>query len=148
VLQGRYLQQGQLDAYIVNPEKLIVRSVLPQDDIGLLHKHLVNVEVRLAEAPANTIEAQVLRETPAASSQLPSRALGAIGGGDIAIMTSDNKGLTADEKVFHVDLRLPDDLQVTGLGGRAYIRFNHGTEPLFSQWLRNGRQLLLSRSLL
>jgi putative peptide zinc metalloprotease protein len=148
VLQGRYLHQGQLIAYIVNPEKLIVRSVLPQDDIGLLHKHLVNVEVRLAESPANIIEAQILRETPAASSQLPSRALGAIGGGDIAIMSSDNKGLTADEKVFHVDLRLPDDLQVTGLGGRAYIRFNHGTEPLFSQWLRNGRQLLLSRSLL
>ena len=108
----------------------------------------MNVEVRLAELPANIIEAQILRETPAASSQLPGRALGAIGGGDIAIMSSDNKGLTADEKVFHVDLRLPDDLQVTGLGGRAYIRFNHGTEPLFSQWLRNAQQLLLSRSLL
>jgi len=44
-------------------------------------------------------------------------------------------------------LNFSDAIQLVADRG-AYIRFNHGTEPLFSQWLRNSRQLLLSRSLL
>ena len=36
-------------------------------------------------------------------------------------------------------------MNVYGLGERAYIRFDHGSEPLAKQWLRLGRQLVLSQ---
>ena len=144
-LKGRYLRQGQLIGYVISPERLIVRTVVPQSDIGLVRRQVAEVEVRLAERLGETVKAHIVRETPAGSTTLPSRALGAAGGGDIAIKMTDERGLTAAEEVFQVDLGLPEDLQITGVGERAYVRFDHGAEPLARQWLRSGRQLVLSR---
>jgi putative peptide zinc metalloprotease protein len=144
-LHGRYLRQGQLIGYIVSPEHLIVRSVVPQSSIGLVRRQVEKVEVRLAERLDAVVEASILRETPSGSTDLPSRALGVAGGGEIAVRTSDEAGITAAEKVFQLDLSLPDDLRITGLGERAYVRFDHGSESLARQWLRSGRQLVLSR---
>ncbi len=144
-LYGRYLSQGQLIGYIVSPEHLIVRSVVPQSSIGLVRQHVEKVEVRLAEQLGKTIKANILRETPAGSTNLPSRALGVAGGGEIAVRINDEAGITSAEKVFQLDLSLPDDLHITGLGERAYVRFDHGSESLARQWMRSGRQLLLSR---
>lgn len=143
--KGRYLRQGQLIGYVVSPERLIVRAVVPQSDIGLIRRQVAQVEVRFAERLSETVEVRILRETPAGSTALPSRALGTAGGGEIAVRMTDDGGLTAAEKVFQVDLGLPEDLEITGVGERAYVRFDHGSEPLASQWLRSGRQLVLSR---
>ncbi len=144
-LQGRYLRQGQSIGYVISPEHLIVRSVVPQSSIGLVRRQVEKVEVRLAQRLGETIEVSILRETPAGSRNLPSRALGVAGGGKIAVRTVGGEGRTATEKVFQLDLGLPDDLEITGLGERVYVRFEHGAEPLAVQWLRSGRQLLLSR---
>jgi putative peptide zinc metalloprotease protein len=144
-LKGRYLRQGELIGYVFSPERLIVRTVVPQSAIGLVRQQVTQVEVRFAERLGETLEVRIVREMPAGSTVLPSRALGAAGGGEIAVRMTDDGGLTAAEKVFQVDLGLPEDLQITGVGERAYVRFDHGAEPLASQWLRSGRQLLLSR---
>jgi putative peptide zinc metalloprotease protein len=48
-------------------------------------------------------------------------------------------------KVFQVDLQLPVELGLVNVGGRVYVRFDHGWEPLMAQWYRQGRQLFLSR---
>ncbi|MGD8912881.1 MAG: peptidase M50 [Candidatus Thiodiazotropha sp.] len=144
-LRGRYLHKGELIGYVISPERMIVRAVVPQSDIGLLRRQLSGVELRLAEQLGESLESRILRETPAASTNLPSRALGAAGGGVIAVRQSDDSGETAREKVFQIDLALPQGLTVAGLGERVYVRFDHGDEPLARQWLRSGRQLLLSR---
>lgn len=145
-LAGRYLNQGDLLGYIVSPEQLVVKTVIPQSSIGLVQQHVSRVELRFAERIHDTVSAQIARQTPAGGTTLPSRALGAAGGGKIAIERSDKSGLTASEKIFLVDLALPKDLEtLAGLGERAYIRFNHGSEPLARQWWRSGRQLILSR---
>ena len=144
-LQGRYLRQGELIGYLITPARLIVRAVVPQSAIGLVRQQVQQVEVRLAERLDETIVASIVRETPSGSTDLPSRALGAAGGGDIAVRKTDAAGTTAAEKVFQLDLSLPDDLAITGLGERAYVLFDHGAEPLARQWLRSGRQLVLSR---
>ena len=143
--KGRYLRQGELIGYVISPQRLIVRTVVPQSEIGLVRQQVVQVEVRFAERLGETVAAHIARETPAGSRVLPSRALGTAGGGAIAVKMTDDGGLTAAEKVFQVDLALPADLEITGVGERAYVRFDHGAEPLFSQWLRSGRQLVLSR---
>jgi putative peptide zinc metalloprotease protein len=144
-IQGRYLRQGELIGYVVTPGHLTIKTVVPQSDIGLVRQHTTQVEVRLAERLDQSIDAHILRATPSGSRQLPSRALGAGGGGNIAIDLQDKKGTTASEKVFQVELELPPDVKIQGIGERAYVRFDHGTEPLARQWLRSGRQLLLSR---
>lgn len=142
---GRHFRQGDPIGYVISPGGMMVRTVVPQSDIGLVRQRVERVEVRLAERLDETIESSVLRETPAGTTALPSRALGAAGGGAIAVKQSEDGGLTAAEKVFQVDLELPANLHISGVGQRAHVRFEHGAEPLAAQWLRNGRQLLLSR---
>ncbi len=144
-IKGRYLRQGGLIGYVFSPERLIVRTVVPQSDIGLVRRHVERVEVRFAERLGEAVEVRIVRETPAGSTALPSRALGAAGGGKIAVRMTDDGGLTAAEKVFQVDLGVPENTIVTGVGERAYVRFEHGAEPLAGQLLRSGRQLVLSR---
>ena len=144
-ITGRYFRQGELIGYVISPDRMMVRTVIPQADIGLVRGRVEGVEVRLAERLDETVASSVLRETPAGTTTLPSRALGAAGGGEIAVKPSEDGGLTAAEKVFQVDLELPADLPISGVGQRAYVRFEHGAEPLADQWLRSGRQLLLSR---
>ncbi|OED35539.1 hypothetical protein AB833_30465 [Chromatiales bacterium (ex Bugula neritina AB1)] len=143
-LVGRYVEKGQAVAYVVDPDQLIVRLVVPQAAVGLLSKEIRNVEVRLADRVSKVLDATVIRQTPSGSNSLPSRALGAGGGGDIAVVGSDTNGTTTAEKVFQIDLELPDNSDVAGLGTRAFVRINHGREILASQWLRKTRQLLLN----
>ncbi|MBZ2169517.1 hypothetical protein [Marinobacter sp. F4216] len=142
---GRHLRKGELIGYVISPERLIVRAVVPQSKIGLVREKVSQVEVRVAERLSETVQVHVSRETPAGSTVLPSRALGTAGGGAIAVKKTDSGGTSAAEEVFHVDLSLPEGFNVAGVGERAYVRFDHGAEPLASQWLRSGRQLLLSR---
>lgn len=48
-------------------------------------------------------------------------------------------------KIFQVDLELPAQRGLVNVGGRVYVRFDHGWEPLAAQWYRQGRQLFLAR---
>jgi putative peptide zinc metalloprotease protein len=146
-LDGIYLRQGQLLGYVSKKDRLIVRSVVTQSDIGLLRRNVENVEVRLAENLSERIEAKIVRETPAASLELPSAALGTFGGGEIAVdsLSDDSNTRKATKKLFQVDLELSKGVVVSGLGERAYILFHHGSEPIARQWLRKARQLILSQ---
>jgi putative peptide zinc metalloprotease protein len=99
----------------------------------------------LADQRGTVVSAQLIREIPAGSEELPSSALGAAGGGDVAVDASDARGRTATDRVFQIELALPEGTAVSGVGGRAYVRLDHGRESLWRQWARGLRQLLLSR---
>jgi putative peptide zinc metalloprotease protein len=146
-LDGIYLSQGQLLGYVSKKDRLIVRAVVSQSDIGLLRRNVDRVEVRLAENRSHRIDARIIRETPAASLELPSAALGTMGGGYIAVDSQARDGDTrkALEKYFQIDLELSKGVTLSGLGERAYIQFDHGSEPIAMQWLRKIRQLVLSQ---
>ena len=87
----------------------------------------------------------IRREVPAASEHLPALALGSEGGGSIVTDPRDAHGVTAIERVFQVDVELPAQSRFLNVGGRAYIRFDHGREALARQWYRQARQIFLSR---
>jgi putative peptide zinc metalloprotease protein len=146
-LDGIYLRQGQLLGYVSKKDRLIVRAVVSQSDIGLLRRNVDSVEVRLVENLGHRIDARIIRETPAASLELPSAALGTFGGGNIAVdsLTQEANTRKALKKLFQVDLELSKGVTVSGLGERAYILFDHGSEPIARQWLRKARQLVLSQ---
>ena len=143
--RGRFVRQGEVLGYVIQAEQPIVRAVVDQDRVGLLRSRPVSAEVILADDLGKPLTAELLREVPAGSTRLPSAALGAMGGGGIAIDTSDETGRTSVEKLFQFDLALPEGARTTGIGGRAYVRLDHGTEPLWRQWSRSLKQLLLSQ---
>ncbi len=142
-LKDRFLHKGDLAAYVVDYPITTLRTVVTQDNIGLVRERTRSVEVRLADNIAHLYPATLLREIPAASALLPSPALGLTGGGTLPVDPSDEKGEKAFEPVFQLDLSLPAGTDIRQIGERVYIRFNHGREALALQWYRLGRQLFL-----
>ncbi|HET7058397.1 MAG TPA: HlyD family efflux transporter periplasmic adaptor subunit, partial [Nitrospiraceae bacterium] len=144
-LPGRFLHQGDLVAHVVDVDTLTVRAIVDQWDIDLVRHHLQEVQVRLAERVGDIMSAQLQRVAPAAVKELPSAALGAEGGGQLPMDPKDEKGLTAMQRVFLVDLVMADDAHVINAGGRVHVRFSHEPLPLSDQWSRYLRQLFLTR---
>ncbi len=144
LLQG-WLKHGQLVAYVIQYPVTTIRAVVTQDRIGLVRGHTRKVEIRPIGDRGNRHAAVIQREVPAASSDLPSMALGKGGGGEIATHPDDGHGAKAFETLFQFDLKIVDQHNLKNIGSRVFVRFDHGKEPLASQWFRQARQLLLRR---
>ena len=142
-LFGRYFQQGDLIAHVVNPTELVVRVAVPDADSGRIRNGIRSASVKLAEALGRSIRAEVINEVPAADNRLPSAALGAGGGGGIAIASSDEQGLTTIDSVFHLQLGLPANTKIFGVGERAYVTLRHRAEPIGKRWVRTLQQVFL-----
>jgi putative peptide zinc metalloprotease protein len=76
---------------------------------------------------------------------VPGRALTQEGGGAIAVDPRDRLGIKAFQKVFLFDIELPTHEGFYNVGGRVYVRFDHGEEPIVWRWYREIRQLFLRR---
>jgi putative peptide zinc metalloprotease protein len=144
-LPGRLLGQGELIGYVLQDGQIRVRAAVGQDDIGLIRDRTRAVHVRLAERLHRVYPALIDRQVPAASAQLPSPALGTNGGGRFALDPTRGDGMTVLEEVFVLDLLVDVEAASELVGGRVYIRFDHGTEPLALQWYRDLKQLFLRR---
>jgi putative peptide zinc metalloprotease protein len=144
-MEGRFVRKGELLAHVLALPTFTVRAILPQADIDLVRTRTRRVELRLADRIPDVLPATVTRVVPGASDRLPAPALGIGGGGDVGVDPTDPEGLKATESVFQVDLRLPPQAGALTVGGRVYLRFDHGTEPLALQWHRRLRQLFLAR---
>jgi putative peptide zinc metalloprotease protein len=144
-LPGRFVRKGVLIGYVVDLDRVTVRAVVSQARIDMVRRGLEGVQVRLSERLNDILPATVKRIVPGGSEALPAPALGAAGGGQVAIDPSDDRGVKAVERVFQVDLEIPVRSDLVNLGGRAYVRFDHGWAPLGTQWYFELRQLFLSR---
>jgi len=142
-LPGRFVQKGTLVAYVVEPKELTARAAVSQDYIDLVRSRQRGAEVMVADWGAAPIRAEIRREVPGASKQLPSSALGSMGGGPFAVDPRDNQGVTAVGRVYQVELGLPADFRYSYLGARVFVRFNHGWEPLGVQAYRALKRLFL-----
>ena len=144
-LPGQYIHQGQLLGYVVNNEKAIARVVVTQQDQDRITQRLDAVELRLASAIDNILQVRLVRAVPQASHQLPSKVLSVEGGGPF---TPDPTGLTelsTRERLFEYEIELPLPAGQAMIGDRVYVRFDHGSESLWTQLSRRIRQLFLSR---
>jgi putative peptide zinc metalloprotease protein len=144
-MPGRFVKKGELLAHVVNVDAILVRAIVSQQDIDLVRNSTKRVDVRLTEHIPSPVKASLKRVVPSASDQLPSAALGTQGGGHVAVDPSDKEGRKTLQKYFQVDVELPAEDRRLHVGGRAYVRFDHGWEPLGFQWYRRARQLFLSR---
>ncbi len=144
-LPGRYIKQGALIAYVIDEERPTIRLIVSQSDIDLIRQRNKGIEIRLAERLDIAIPAVIKREVPGADERLPSAVLGNIGGGEIAIDPRDTEGLKTFEKLFQFDIEPKMAIGNASVGGRVYVRFDHGTEPLVFRWYRSLRRLFMRR---
>ncbi|MCP4876808.1 MAG: HlyD family efflux transporter periplasmic adaptor subunit [Gammaproteobacteria bacterium] len=144
-LIGRFVRKGDLLGYILNEEQPTVRMAVSQDHIGQLRQKVVDIRIRFANNPKQDFSAEILRQSPEATNQLPSAALATTGGGRFVVEPGKSDQPVTREKVFLVDLQPDFKGQRVPLGTRAYVRVDHGGEALASQWYRRLRQVFLSQ---
>jgi len=142
---GKHVSQGELLAYVVNKKDLVVKAVLTQQRIERLQAGVERVNVRLADQFNQALAANLTRQTPAALNTLPSPALAYDGHGGIAVASDTDDQLRTLERVFHIELTLPETIAIAGIGGRAYVTLHHHPESLGRRWWRSTRQLLLKQ---
>jgi putative peptide zinc metalloprotease protein len=144
-LPERFMKKGELLAYVLELHRLTVRAIVDQEAIDLVRHRRHGIEVRLAERLDETRPATLRREVPGAREALPSPALGSAGGGHVPVDPRDAYGVTAFGKVFQLDLDVPSASGLVAVGGRVYVRFDHGRAPLAVQWFLQLRQVFLAR---
>ena len=144
-LPGRFIRQGELLGYILGNEPPTIRMAVSQNNIGQLRQRIDGISIRLASDPRRVYEAEIIRQAPEATNQLPSTALATIGGGKFILNPDSKDQLTSLQKVFLVDLRFAQTPENILLGTRVYVRIDHGGEPLARQWFRRIRQTFLSQ---
>ena len=143
-LVGRYVRQGEVVAYVVDLSVATARVVVPQQDVALLRERTVAAWVRLEHDVGTVLPVRIARQVPAATDQLPTRALGTAGGGPFAVDPMDPEGLRTLERIFQFDLSLPEDATIHAAGERVHVRFDHGTEPVAQRAYRAFRRLFLT----
>jgi putative peptide zinc metalloprotease protein len=144
-LPGRRLKQGELIGYVLAKDALVARTVVTQDDIDLVRTRFAGAELRFADSIGHRAQVTLIRPPAGGVNELPSPALGLSAGGRIPTQPNDPDGVKTVERVFLLDLALPEDWPPAAFGERVYVRFDHGREPLAWQGLRRLRQLFLGR---
>jgi putative peptide zinc metalloprotease protein len=143
-LPGRFVARGSPIACVVSRRSATIRVAVPQDSISLVRSQTKGVTVRFPDGLSGSLSTSVIREVPAASSLLPSPALGSLGGGDIPADPRDAEGSRSLEGTFQLDLEMPDlggDAPIP-IGGRMLVRFEHDPEPLAAKALRRARSII------
>lgn len=143
-LPGSFLKQGTTLGHVVTDEDMVVRVVVTQEQAARVRDGVTAIEVRLAERPDRVLSGRIVHEVPSADTQLHSVALGDRGGGVIRTDPTDPDGLKTLAPVYYFDIGI-QAFQPERVGGRTYVRFDHGAEPLAAQVARALRQLFLRR---
>ncbi|MDR0674274.1 MAG: peptidase M50 [Zoogloeaceae bacterium] len=144
-MPGRYFRKGESIGYVLAKDALVARVVIPQEDVHLVRTRFRGARMRFADRLEESRTVTEARSPAGAVDELPTPALGLPGGGRIPVRPDDPNGVRTTERVFMLDLALPEDMPPAAFGERVYVRFEHGWEPLAWQGLRRLRQLFLGR---
>jgi putative peptide zinc metalloprotease protein len=141
---GRWLPRGTQLGQIINPERFYFASVVSQRDISdLFAKAPSQAQLRLSGQADERLQVSGINVIPMEQRQLPSMALGMMGGGDVAVKPGDSSGTHTVEPFYEVRAMVsPTDAVSLMNGRRGQIRFALGYKPLLWQGWRKVRQLI------
>ncbi len=144
-LPGSFLVKGTDLGFVADFLHVSARVVVDQSAVSRVRRDTRGVEARLAGRLDRLVPARLVREVPAASTDLPSPALSLQGGGDYAVDPRvQGASPQAFEPLFQFDVELTEG--VSGrVGERVHVRFEHPPEPLMFRWYRGARRLLLNQ---
>jgi putative peptide zinc metalloprotease protein len=143
-LINSHVKQGQVLGYVMTDRPPVVRATVPEADIEPVRSGTRAVAVRLDGAPTTPIETgRIVREFPEATRRLPHPALASTHGGPFTVDPSAKEQNTSVLPFFEIDIAVPPDLVRDRWGERAWVRFDHGAEPLLTRLWRATRQVFL-----
>ena len=142
-LVGRFLRKGEVIGYVSDFRDPLIRVIVPEEEADLVRSRTTTLEVRYVSDPGTSIPAEVVREVPALTADLPSLALATDGGGQVALDPGAGGRRQALSKLMHLDLRLPEGTAHRTIGERVYVRFAHEDAPIAAQLYRSLRQVFL-----
>lgn len=138
-LPGQFVRRGQLLGQLLDAAPPVVRAAWPAaraDELAAAR----GLSVRLAASPGTARAATLARDGGGAIDRLPSAALSARHGGEVATDPLDREDLKPLQPVVLLDVALaPGPLADGRIGERAWVRLDHGASPLAWQalaWLR------------
>lgn len=148
-LNGRYLPKGQAPAVIWNSRAVIVRTLVPPEDIDRLRQRVTGVQIRPGFDEHTVYPGHIIRIVPSATQELPSPVLSLEGGGDLPLTAAEG-GTGADSRLgviqpvagqlatpmFEVDVACDARFPFPFLNGRALVRFDLGTESIGMRLIR------------
>jgi putative peptide zinc metalloprotease protein len=140
-IEGAFIRQGSTVAYVLDHSDMGVRVAIPEPDGNFVLHGTRAIKVQLAET-RERFSAEIVRDTPATTFELPSAALGDRAGGPHPTDPSDKDGLRTRDPIVLVDLTLRGH-ELKRIGGRVSVRFEHEAAPLAERWYRELRQVFL-----
>lgn len=146
--QGQWIARGGSLGTIVDVRDWRFVAVLPQINTHLFEAGVLTTEIRIRGQQEFNLKSAKTEVMPFEQGQLPSPALGMSGGGEIAVQSSDPKGLAAAEPFFRIHAQLPSGPSAEGdelrrLHGRlGTMRITLPNSPLLFQLERGLRQFL------
>ena len=146
-LHDRFIYKGEVVAYIARIESPILRVVVSEDEAEIVRQRdpLDRVSVRAASDIGVEVDGRVTRELPALSQNLPSMALSTLGGGAIPVDPGSGEVPLALGNWMQLEIEPDQSLTADRLGGRVYVKFHHGFEPLWPRIYRSVRQVFLKQ---
>jgi putative peptide zinc metalloprotease protein len=143
-LPGRFLKRGEMVGFVVDPQQVRVRTLIPQSDVGHVRERIESISLLLSDNMNTELPAELLREVPAADDSLPSPALATTGGGRIALSpTAGSDKPKTLNKMFHFELGFKQPPLLPRVGQRVHVKFMHGYQPIGYQLLDKLKQLFL-----
>lgn len=144
---GRSLPRGTSLGLIVNQASFEFRATVKQADVNYLFAQgKPAATIRLHGQADTPAQVDALLFVPASQIQLPSRALGWSGGGEMPVNPRDPEGRTTLEPFFELRARVQENPDLTLLHGRTgKVRLEVDPQPILSQLYRRLRQLLQQR---
>jgi len=141
--EGRFIQRGEVLGTVMARDTWHVLALVHQEEIDMVRTRTGRIEVRFADEIEEIYQAALVRETPAASKEMPSEAFSTQGGGEVSLDPLDPSGRQAFERWFQFELDVPHKEGRVRVGGRTHVRFCHGYEPLGKRWYRTVKRLFL-----
>jgi len=141
-IRGKFLNKGDIIAYVYKTDKLSARTLLSEEDIDLV-KSSESISIRPIYNINQVVKATLDHIEPTAKQHVSSPVLSVEGGGKIALDPAEKQSGKTLNNYFELALSLSDDISIPYIGSRLYIKFDHGSQALIHRLKRSLRQLLM-----
>jgi len=120
--ENTWFKQGVKIGTIIPNDKLYLQAVVLQEEAHYLFENKdLKGSIKLHGLNDKTIKVSVMKIIPFQKQELPSAALGWLGGGDIATSNSDSSGTKAMESFFEVRADIVNKEEFSLLHGRSGV---------------------------
>ncbi|WP_299770594.1 biotin/lipoyl-binding protein [uncultured Pseudoteredinibacter sp.] len=148
LLQGRWLEKGELIAYVLEDRDILIRAVINQDYLELIKTRLESITVRLASRPFEEHRGELKKILPKATLNLPHGALSYQNGGQVISKFDETKdSYTSNREIIVLEVALPSVPQKQ-IGDRAYIKLNFEASSLYELFTRKFKQVFSEKLLI